>query len=481
MPGPGHLVSGRSMRCARSWLAAAVLALGLAGCGSSGPAALSVHCSGRDLTVPDSAEVDANDPVLPPPLGAVPGVPRTAGSATGVTVPDALDPGDPADGYSVQGWRVSRITGTGGQQAWSLTLGRPRGVPAAEPDLNLLPHYGYVIATGGNQGQFIAAVSSQGRAGPVCSLPPFAATDRPVELLPHAGVVILANPTESSTASGSYSVDGYSTATGKRLWSVSSDTSLPEGRVDFLVDHDTLYVWQGRNAQIAAYNAATGQHLWTADPGSTDPYDSPNGLLAAAGGAVYAITDTTSFGSSRVIALRGTNGKLMWRRTVPAPRSTSGEISVNPVGQDALLLSGNGEEDYLLNATTGATLAAQKLTARPMDPGGPPQICDPGGHASVAVTESGLIHVLSSDPADDKTIAIPPGASTSVVVTGTIAYVRQPKSGAPVYGYDLTTGKLAWTARAPGKPAGDNLYAFAGGFAVGAFHRPGQFTGTLYR
>jgi hypothetical protein len=45
-------------------------------------------------------------------------------------------------------------------------------------------------------------------------------------------------------------------------------------------------------------------------------------------------------------------------------------------------------------------------------------------------------------------------------------YARAQSAGAPVYGYDLATGKVKWKVRAPGTSAQAGVGAFNGGFAV---------------
>ena len=478
---------GRVSRRAWPGLAAAVvLACGLSACGNSAPAALSVRCVGRDLAVPDSAEVSSSDPELPPPLSAVPGIPRVAGTAADVTVPLAADPGDAGDGYSARGWQLSLISGAGtGRSVWSQNLARPAGVTAAGPDLNLLPHDGYVIVTGGSSGQYVAAAGADGRAGPACRVPSFTEIGLNAELLPHIGVVMLANPTEPGGSRRTYSLEGYSAATGKRLWSISTGTSVNKENVDFAVDGDTAYVWEGSTAKVAAYSAATGRRLWLTDPGGLNPLGSPNQLLGVIDGVVYALTDTPSVDSAQVVALRRTDGKVLWRRTVPLPAGSDGQVTVSQVGRSEVLVSdlgglGKNDTETLVDAGTGATRATQTFAPDSLASSDSPQICDPGGQVAAAVAGNKQIHILSADPAVAKTIAIS-GGPTSVVITSAVAYVRPARRGAPVYGYDLATGKLAWKVPEPGSPAGADLYAFDGGFAVGTFTGPGQFRGTLYR
>lgn len=54
----------------------------------------------------------------------------------------------------------------------------------------------------------------------------------------------------------------------------------------------------------------------------------------------------------------------------------------------------------------------------------------------------------------------------SVAVTDTEAYVLPPQHGAPMYGYDLATGRLLWTVPVPGNEGNDSVAAFDGGFVV---------------
>jgi outer membrane protein assembly factor BamB len=463
----------------RSWpagAAAVILAAAISGCsGSSGPASLSVHCSGHDLTAPDSGQAFASGQPLTPPVTAVPGTPRPAGTMVNRDLPDALDPSDVNYGYSAgEDWSVSRISGSGsGRPVWSLTLRVPRGVSRSEPDLQVLAQYGYATVLGGNHGQYIATVSASGRPGPACVLPPFAATDRPVDLLPHVGVIVLANPTEPAQPTGSgddYWLDEYSTTTGQRLWSVPTGTSVAEQTADFMVDKNTVYVFDQEDAEVVAYDAATGQHLWTTDFGvNGNPEMNDNGLLAAADGRVYAMVDAST--SSQILAVSDTDGKVAWKRAVPQANILS-DVTVSQIARNQVLVSdSDNSEAYLLNASSGATLATQAVTSS----ASAPQLCDPNGQVVVAFAESGRIAMLSADPGYTRTMTILSGSDVKVAITGTVAYVRPPKAGAPVYGYDLATGERLWTVPAPGSPADAGLYAFDGGFMV-----QGDVTGTVY-
>jgi hypothetical protein len=442
--------------------AAVALAAGLSACGgSSGPGALPVHCTGHTLAAPDSGAIGFDGNVLAAPPAAVPGVPRPAGAVPATGVPAILDPADPRYGYSASGWDVVRVPGTGGPALWSAAIHVPGHSQPSSRDADLSPeaYTGYVIAAGGKQGQDIAAVSTGGKAGPVCALPPFDATDRTVALLPHAGVVITANPTTPSPDSKDYWLDGYSTATGQRLWSADTQTAVAENGVDFIASGDTAYVWQGRTGDIAAYNARTGQQIWVTDSGALSPLGPDNGLLGAGDGRVYALADESE--SSRVEALDASDGKIAWKRGVPE-QTNDGSITVNRVGSGLVAVAGAGSEDYLLNAASGAVVSSLRVEPG----GGQPQLCSPGGQPAVAVVGNGAISVLSTDPAGNRTIAIPPGKNVSVAVAGTVAYVRAEQANAPVYGYDLATGQRVWTVRDPRTQAESTLYAFDGGFAV---------------
>ena len=459
----------------RAWavLAASLMvAAGLAGCGSSGgPAPLGVRCSGRTLAVPDAGNPDAGPPQLPPPVTAVSGTPRLAATAPNAAFPDAIDPVDPRYGYSASpdGWRVSLVSATGsGPAAWSVLLSVPRDVPGSDPDLSVLADGAYAIATGGKQGQYIAAVSSTGQAGPSCAVPKFLATQGHVDLLPHAGVVVFANPPYSTQPTSSlpdYWLDGYSTATGQRLWSVPSDTSVTENGVDFMVSGDTVYVWEDDDATVAAYDARTGQHLWTASFSDANPDTGDNGLLAAFAGQVYVMADNIS--STQVLALSGATGAVEWKRSVPLASSTS-DVAVTDVGNGQVLFGDDdNNQEYLLDARSGMTLEAQAVNSNSSATNATLQMCQTADQLGVAITEPGKIVVLGIQPNDSWTIAIPQGKNASVAVTDTEVYVRLQQAGAPVYGYDLGSGQLLWTVPLPGSPADSTVSAFDGGFAVG--------------
>jgi hypothetical protein len=449
--------------------ALAVGTIGIAGCsGSSGPAPLSVRCSGKDLAVPDSGQASVNDAPVTAPARPLSGSPTPSGGAEAYRgLPQELDPGNARYGYAADGWSVSRISASGlGQPVWTLPLHPPKGMPSSEPDLDVLPQFGYTTVIGGNHGQYIAAVSSNGRAGPACVLPPFAATDRPVDLLPHAGVVVLANPPEPGQSTGSgdqYWLDGYSTSTGKRLWSVQTGTSVAEENADFMADKDTIYSFNQNSGQVEAYAAATGQHLWTTSFNASGNGElNDNGLLAAADGRVYAIADATT--SSEILAVNSANGDVVWKRSVPQASSRS-DVTVSQVTPGQVLLAdSDSNKAYLLNARTGATLAAEPVQLSEKTTSGP-ELCDPNGQLVVAFSEDGRIVMLSAAPAYTRTVTIPSG-DTSVAIGGSIGYVREDRADAPVRGYSLATGELLWTAQAPRSAADAILYSFDGGYEV---------------
>ncbi len=467
------------MRAVRAWLGIAgaiVVATGLTGCGSA-PPPLSISCSGSTLTAPDTSDVYYGLTPSPPPVSAVPETPHPAGSVPLAALPDALDPDDLNYGYkAVRNSTISLISAEMGSVGplWSVALRAPQGSQGSDPALNLDPHNGYAIVTGGNQGQFIAAVSSGGRAGPACILPPFTTTQRHVELLPHAGVVILANPAEPGNQQGDFWLDGYSTRTGKRLWSIEAGTSIADAGVAFIAASDTVYLWQSSDARVAAYNARTGRHLWTAGHARTQVTASDNGLLAAFGGRVYATFDNGA--STQVTAMNGASGAVVWQRTVPSV-ATSTQIAVTEVGSGQVLLgdAGSGQE-LLVSAATGATLASAVGEPGAAVDNPEMQVCSLNGVPAIAIPEDGAIRLLSADRSDDRTIVIPKGQGVQVAVTGTEAYVRVPQPGAPVEGYDLATGELVWTTPAPGMPGDATMFAFAGGFVL-----EGQAGGTVYR
>jgi outer membrane protein assembly factor BamB len=190
------------------------------------------------------------------------------------------------------------------------------------------------------------------------------------------------------------------------------------------------------------------------------PLTPDNGLLGVIDGRVFALADEGT--SDRLVVLDGATGKLAWKHDIPLEAGTS-QVTVSQVGAGLVLLSGASNlEDDLLNVATGATISSLVVMAD----AGEPQLCAPGGHLAVVVDENDAIGVLSTDPAYNRTIALPAAGSVSVAVTGTLAYARAESAGAPVYGYDLATGKLKWKVRAPGTSAQAGVDAFNGGFAV---------------
>jgi hypothetical protein len=455
----------------RAWAgiaAAVILAAGVSGCAAAEPPPpMGIRCSGPTLRAPDSGNVYYGLTPSPPPASAVPGAPYQAGTMAPAALPDAPDPDDLSYGYKADGGlTISLVNVTAGSAGpvWTVAMRDPPGMRDAGAGLSLDPHDGYVVATGGSQGQFIAAVSSSGIAGPACVLPRFAA-DRNVELLPHSGVLILANPAEPVVQPGDFWLDGYSTSTGRRLWSIPADTSISDGFVTFTTDSGTLYVWQARDARVSAYNAGTGSHLWTAGVPGTQAGAGDNGLLAAFGGRVYAAFDVGV--ATLVTAMSATSGAIEWHYAMP-PVGSSSQITVTRVGSgEVLLADGQATEELLLSAATGVTLSSAAGSTGAAVDNPELQVCYPGGQLAVAVPDSGSIHVLSADQRQDRTVPIAPG-QVDVAVTGTEAYVRQQQPGAPVLGYDLATGRLLWTAPAPGVPGDATLQAFNGGFILEA-------------
>lgn len=458
-------------RQTRAWAglgAALILAAGLSGCGSSGPAPLSISCSGPTLTSPDSGDVSNSGPVTPPPVSAVPGAPKAASTA-GVSLPDAVDPDNPSLGYQGgKGFSLSLISDSGqGQPMWTAELRAPSSVSGSSSTLYAPDaHYGYVIMEGGSlKGQYITAVSSAGQQGPACVVPqpPTAAND--VELLPHAGVLIIQNPLIPSTESGDFRLDGYSTTTGQRLWSVPTSTPFPTGAVKYMLSGDTVCIWEKAGGDVAAYSVATGQHLWTTSLGS-DPDSSDDGLLGAFGGRVYAAFDDGK--TVQVAAIDGVHGTISWKVSFPSPEAIS-SVGVSQVGTGEVLLGDSQRHQMLLLRAKNGAVVTKASSASPgaAVENQQVQVCSPGGHPAVAVPESGAIHVLSDDPAYDRTITIPKANILDIAVTATEAYVLPSQAGAPVYGYDLATGKLLWTVPAPlGSSSNTLLYAFDGGFML---------------
>jgi hypothetical protein len=463
-PGRRLMNPGRALACLGT---AGMLAGGLSGCGSSGPAALSVRCSGPTLTTPDTSQVVSAGAVSPPPVASVPGTPRAV-TAAQLSLPDAVDPDNPSLGYEGgKGFRLSLISDTGaGEPVWTAELRAPSGVSGSGSSLYAPDtHYGYAIVIGGNdRAEYITAVSSAGQQGPACVVPQLPTAANDVELLPHAGVLILQNPLNPG-ASGDFRLDGYSTSSGQRLWSVPTGTPFPKERVKYLVAGDTVYIWEDGSGDVAAYSAHTGQHLWTTSLNS-NPLSSDDGLLGAFGGHVYAAFDDGT--TVQVAAIDGAHGSVSWKTSFPSPEANN-TVGVTQVGTGEVLLSDSDRHQMLLlKARNGAVLA----TASSTSPGAAVdnqelQVAYPGGHLAVAVPESGAIHVLSDDAAYDRTITIPKANILDIAVTSTEAYVLASQAGAPVYGYDLATGKLLWTVPTPpGTPSDTVLYAFDGGFML---------------
>ena len=436
---------------------AGALMVSLSACGGGGPAALSVRCTGRSLAGPDSSETAGNEVTLPAAPVAVPGVPHSAAPLT--KVPEVLDPADPRYGYGPSGWEIVREAVTGGPARWSATI-RPPGATQANvyADLSLSSYTGYVIARGGNEGQDIAAVSDQGTAGPVCALPP-SATSKATTLLPHAGILLAVNPTTPSPGGKDYWLNGYSTATGKRLWSVDTHTRDAGQGAELAVSGDTAYVGQELTGKVAAYNARTGHQAWLTGPGTAVSFPAGIDLLGVSNGKVYILAEQDD--SSRVEALNSATGAISWRRDLPEP-VPGRKISISQVGTGLVAVAGAGNRDYLLDVTDGTV-----VSSLPVQSGAyVPQLCTVSGEPAVAVVESGAVGVLSSDQAGTRTIPIPSGKSVTVAVASTVAYVRVEQRNAPIYGYSLATGRRMWTVPVPRSAGAGNLYAFDGGFAL---------------
>jgi outer membrane protein assembly factor BamB len=448
----------------RSWGAltlAVTMVAALSACSGGGPAVLAVRCTGHTLAEPDTADISANDVALAASPAAVAGVPHPAGAVASTGIPDFLDPVDPSLGYGSHGWAVVGKGPTGGPAKWSVTI-RPPGATQAnskDADLSLQEYTGYVIAAGGTQGQDIAAVSDQGRAGPACQLPAFDASDGTVALLPHAGILITANPTTPSAKHKDLWLDGYSTTTGKRLWSIDTRTGAAEEYIDLDVNGDTVYIWQGQTGKVAAYTAGTGHQLWTTDSGTFNPIYPDQNLLGTSDGRVFALIELPK--GPRIVAMNSTTGKIIWTRDVPEPVSDN-KISISQVGTGLVAVAGAGNRDYLLRAASGTIISSLPVQSS----AGQPQLCTVNGEPAVAVVENGALGVLTSDQAGNRTISIPPGKQVDVAVASTMAYVRAEKVNGPVYGYDLATGQRTWTVAAPGTQPEGPLWAFGGGFAV---------------
>lgn len=308
-----------------------------------------------------------------------------------------------------------------------------------------------------------------------------------MELLPHAGVVIVgARQGPGPSGANDHWTDGYAVAGGKRLWSVPGGGNGDEP--EYTVDRDTVYVWldaanEDGHEDIAAYDVRTGKRRWITDPGANSDPLGAEPLLSVFGGHVYVMAGADSDNGTtnpwQLLALRTTDGKRAWRFRTPATEDVSedggeGEYTVTPVGAGQVLVSyqvskGTGNTDsystsylYLLNTSTGAVVSSMPGPSSDPDQ---IQVCDPAGHTAIAVAGAGRIRVLSADAGISRTIKIPAGNS-NVQITDRVAYVRKIRKDAPVAGYDLATGRLAWKAPAPHTPNDADLIAFNGGFAV---------------
>lgn len=88
--------------------------------------------------------------------------------------------------------------------------------------------------------------------------------------------------------------------------------------------------------------------------------------------------------------------------------------------------------------------------------------------------------MLSADRRYDRTIpARQVPRSSSITVTDSMVYLRRSAVGQPIVGYSLSTGRRAWTVRAPSSPAGATVSGFDGGFALVA--PPGGRTLAVWR
>lgn len=473
---------------------AMLLAASVAGCGTGvrRPGALAVRCSGLGLPVADGGATWAGgnrgNP-QPRPFPGLRGSPEFAGVVHGA-LPAESDPGDLGYGYLLNGWRLSRVAAATGRTVWSTTIPVPADIRQTypHPDLYVASHPGYVVVYGfaidrGSDRGFVAAVTAGGRPGPTCVLPAFTDEDR-LELLPHAGVLLIGRSPRSEPGLKQGWVDSYSTTTGKRLWAQPDD--------GFTVSGDSVYLWVPARTQtgendgdIASYQARTGKRRWHTDPGDVSLLTTGD-PLAVFGGRVYALAEPSGGASWQLLALRTGDGKVLWRTS---RRAISGypqddEVTLMPVGatqaavEDSTIDKPWAGTSYLLDTSEGAVTAS--LTGGAADIA----VCYPGGTPAVAVAESGKIRVLSADPAEDRTIAIPAGdliGQVDVVVTDAVAYVREEAANAPVMGFDLATGRRAWTVAAPGIPSHVQIIPIAGGFALPRFAgAPGHTTSPTY-
>lgn len=484
-----HRTGGRLLVVVAMLLAA--LATGC-GTGARRPGALAVRCSGPSIPVADGGARWAGDNrgnPQPRPFPGLRGGPKLAGVVHGA-LPAEADPGDLRYGYLLNDWRLSRVAAATGRTVWSVTIPVPADIrrTSPHPDLYVSSYPGYVVVHGFAMGRgpgrgFVAAVTASGRSGPACVLPGYAHDDR-LELLPHAGVLVVGRTPGLEPGLKGRWVDSYSTTTGKRLWAQPDD--------GFTVSGDSVYLWApagtrtGENGgDIASYQARTGKRRWHTDPGDVSLLTSGD-PLAVFGGRVYAFAAPSAGASWQLVALRAGDGKVLWRTSRPAVSGypQDDDVTLVPVGateavaEDSTLNKPWAGASYLLDASDGAVTASLR--------GGAAQIavCYPGGTPAVAVAESGRIRVLSADPAADRTIAIPAGdliGQVDVVVTDAVAYVRKEAANAPVMGFDLATGRRAWTVAAPGVPSNAQIIPIEGGFFLPRFDAaPGHTTPPTY-
>ena len=105
---------------------------------------------------------------------------------------------------------------------------------------------------------------------------------------------------------------------------------------------------------LYAFTASTGKRVWKAPVGSSELLTSSS--PAVANGVVYYVSP-----GNRIYALRASNGKRLWSRTIATSASS-------PVVAGGVVYFGAGLTVYALDARTGKTLWRGHTTADPSDP-----------------------------------------------------------------------------------------------------------------
>lgn len=392
----------------------AVVVVTMSGCskGVSAPAAIAVRC--RPGSFHPAVSGDSRKPVTVP-ARAVAGIPRRLGS----------EPQQPS-GYRFTGWTLSQLAPTG-EKEWTIPVPRPEtdsGHPS-EYTASIESHSGYQVVEGGPDDAAIAAVSSSGKAGPVCA----SASSQALSILPGAGIAV--------TMNGRAWIEGHRVSDGKRAWARRG------GEDGFDVAGGTL-VTRDRG-KIAAIDTRSGHQQWSTNAhvlGSDDDLSGPDSVSVFAG-RVYALSED----NKRLTALDLSNGHVLWR--LPLPASAASDTYVIRVASDLVAVTDTRTNRVrLVDAKTGAVLQNRSLAE-----------LTPSDSAAVRVDDrpvyvaSGAdrLEVLGAEARDNHTIHLPHGRTTDVI-TDTMAYVlvlRDDASPTAVFGYDLATGQRKWQVPAP--------------------------------